>query len=513
MSKRPQITAMAGAVIGLVIGAGLTYILANSSDSADQKDTGGKQEPLYWVAPMDPNYRRDAPGKSPMGMDLIPVYEEDAAGAGAGPGTVRISPDVVNNLGVRTALVERGQLSQKIETVGYLRSDQDQLVHVSPRVEGWIETLSVKAAGERVVKGQPLYELYSPELVNAQQEYLQALNQGNSSFIRAAEERLKAWRVSDETIQTLRRKKQVLQTVTFHASQDGYVEALNVRQGEFVQPGTVLMSLAKLDTIWAEAEVFANQAHLVEHGLPATMTLDYLPQKSWHGEVDYVYPTVTPETRTLPVRLKFTNVDGQLKPNMFVHLVIQGQAEGETVLVPKEAVIRTGDMNRVVLALGDGQFKSVEVSLGRSDSEYMEILEGVEPGEKIVTSAQFLLDSESSKTSDFKRLQHGDEDAGTSASEPVETIAVINSIMPDMRMLNVTHPPIEAWSWPEMTMDFNVSEEIDLSGLQPGMEVHLEIEQTEEGGYLITQLRTSQEGNQDGGNFGKNPGSTREAQQ
>lgn len=482
---------LVGLSIGILVGAAFTTILflVAGPDTETGAAGGQEKEPLYWVAPMDPNYRRDEPGQSPMGMDLIPVYEEGVDG-GAGPGTIRISPDVVNNLGVRTAPVERGQLDPQIDTVGYLQANQDELVHINPRIEGWIEKLSVNTAGDRVTEGQPLYALYSPELVNVQQEFLQALQQGNPGFIRAAEDRLKAWQVSDRFVQALRRDKQVRQTVTYYAPQDGYVEALNVRQGEFVQPGKVLMSLAKLENIWVEAEVFANQAHLVEVGLPATMTLDYLPQKAWQGEVDYVYPTLNPKTRTLPVRLKFSNEDGELKPNMFAHMAIHGRTETDTLLVPKEAVIRTGEMNRVVLALGDGQFKSVEVSLGRRDDQYVEILEGVEAGERVVTSAQFLLDSESSKTSDFKRLHHGEEaDVDAAASDVVETEATINSVMPDMRMINVTHAPIEAWDWPEMTMDFEASEEVELSGLQQGSKVRLEIEKTDDGGYVVNNIR------------------------
>lgn len=483
-------TALVGLSVGTLVGAAFTatFFLVASPETETGAAQSYENEPLYWVAPMDPNYRRDEPGQSPMGMDLIPVYEEGVAGGGAGPGTIQISPDVVNNLGVRTAPVERGQLDPQIDTVGYLQANQDELIHINPRVEGWIEKLYVTTAGDRVAEGQPLYELYSPELVNAQQEFLQALQQGSPGFIQAAEDRLKAWWVPDSFIQALRRDRQARQTVPYYAPQDGYVEALNVRQGEFVQPGKVIMSLAQLENIWVEAEVFANQAHLVEVGLPATMTLDYLPGKTWQGEVDYVYPTLNPETRTLPVRLKFSNEDGALKPNMFADVVIHGESGADTVLVPKEAVIRTGDMDRVVLALGDGQFKSIEVSLGRSDEQYFEILEGVAAGERIVTSAQFLLDSESSKTSDFKRLHHGEE-AGAVAPNVVETEATINSIMPDMRMLNVTHAPIEAWDWPEMTMDFNVAEGVELSNLKPGATVQLEIQKTEDGGYTITSVR------------------------
>lgn len=488
ISKRTLVGLSAGVFVGVALTT--TFFLLTGEDSAPSAAQTQEKEPLYWVAPMDPNYRRDAPGKSPMGMDLIPVYEEELTGAGAGPGTVRISPDVVNNLGVRTAPVEQGQLNTEIDTVGYLQSNQDEMVHINPRIEGWVEKLYVNAEGDRVEEGDLLYEIYSPELVNAQQEYLQALKQGNKAFIRGAEERLAFWQIPSSFIEELRRDKQIRQSVGYHAPQDGYVETLNVRPGEFVQPGKILMSLAKLDNIWVEAEVYANQAHLVEAGLPVTMTLEYLPGESWHGEVDYVYPTLNPETRTLPVRLRFSNEDRQLKPNMFAHLVIQGKQNGTTLLVPKEAVIRTGEMDRVVLALGDGQFKSVEVSLGRTDEQYVEVLEGVEAGEQVVTSAQFLLDSESSKTSDFTRMNH-EPQVRPGALDVVKAEGIINSVMPDMRMLSVTHEPIEDWDWPGMTMDFNVSEEVDLSNLQPGTEVQLQIRKGKMGGYTVTEVEVA----------------------
>jgi Cu(I)/Ag(I) efflux system membrane fusion protein len=475
------------AAVGLITGAVITYFLTGGGSGETADAASGKKEPLYWVAPMDANYRRDEPGKSPMGMDLIPVYEEDAGGEDAGPGTVRISPDVVNNIGVRTAAVEMGQLQSRIDTVGYVQYNEDELVHINPRIEGWIEKLYVTTAGDPVEKGQPLYALYSPELVNAQEEYLQALRQGSQQFVRAAEERLKAWQVSESFIAQLRKDRKARQTIAYNAPQSGFVAELNVRQGEFVQPGKVLMSLAILDTVWVEAEVFANQVHLVETGLPATMTLSYIPGKTWQGEVDYVYPTLTAETRTLPVRLKFNNENGELKPNMFANLVIHAESPSETVLVPREAVIRTGDMDRVVLALGDGRFKSIEVTTGRSDNNSIEILDGVDAGDRIVTSAQFLLDSESSKTSDFKRLHHG-EDAEEETAEQVTAEATINDVMLDSRMLNVTHSPIEAWGWPEMTMDFNVGKNVDMSALEPGLEVELDIRKEEDGSYTITRI-------------------------
>ena len=390
--------------LGLLAGGGLTVAWMNSA-----KQTAGltesrsvEREPLYWVAPMDPEYRRDGPGKSPMGMDLIPVYEEAAGDLGAG--TVKIAPEVVNNLGVRTAEAGRHALQTDIRTVGYVQYDEDRLIHIHPRVEGWIEKLYVKAAGNPVVAGQPLYDLYSPQLVNAQEELVLALKRDNRQLVQAAEDRLLALQLSADFIAALKRERKVRQTVTFRAPQDGVVDNLNIREGYFVGPQKTLMSIGALDDVWVEAEVFERQAAAVRVGLPVAMTLEYLPGRKWLGVVDYVYPSLEEKTRTLRVRLRFANEDRVLRPNMFAQVIIDTPANEEVLTVPREAVIRTGSQDRVVLAVGNGRFKAVAVELGRMDPEQVEILSGLDAGERVVVSAQFLLDSESGKTADFRRM-------------------------------------------------------------------------------------------------------------
>ena len=395
-------------VIGLLIGAGATvFFTRGGGHDLEQSDSNSQQEPLYWVAPMDPDYRRDKPGKSPMGMDLIPVYDQGDGTAATGPGTITISPDVVNNLGVRTAAAQLRSMHTAITTVGYVQYDEDQLIHIHPRVEGWIEKLHVKAAGNPVKEGQPLYDLYSPQLVNAQEELVLALNRNNSRLIQAAEDRLKALQIDNAVINQLKQDRKVHQTMTFFAPQSGVVDNLDIREGYFVEPGTTLMSVGTLEEVWVEAEIFERQASMVEVGLPVTMNLDYLPGETWQGKVNYVYPTLDPKTRTARIRLRFQNRNNLLKPNMFAQVTIHADAKEDTLMIPREAVIRTGSQDRVVLALGEGRFKSIEVKLGRLDDQYAEIITGLESGEEVVTSAQFLLDSESSKTSDFRRLHHG----------------------------------------------------------------------------------------------------------
>ncbi|MCX7543867.1 efflux RND transporter periplasmic adaptor subunit [Marinicella gelatinilytica] len=487
-----QMTSLKAIIIGLILGIALSLLafnFFNFSDHSQSTASSDTNEPLYWVAPMDPNYKRDQPGKSPMGMDLIPVYAESGESSETGPGTIKISPAVVNNLGVRTEMVNRQDIHTQIDTIGYVQYDEDLLVHIHPRVEGWIEKLYIKTAGNPVNRGQALYELYSPELVNAQEEYILTLGRNNQRLITAAENRLKSLQISNEQIKALKKSRQVKQRITFFAPQTGVVDILNVREGHYIKPGDKIMSIGSLEDVWVEAEVFERQADLLALKQKVTMTLDFLPGQEWIGEVDYIYPTLDPETRTLKVRLKFNNPDHQLKPNMFAQITIHTNPLKNVLAVPTEAVIRTGDSDRVVLALGEGKFKSIQVRLGRFYNQNAEVISGLKAGDKVVTSAQFLLDSESSKTSDFKRMQ-----APQDKPNRVWTAASIDAVMVDHRMISASHEPIEAWDWPAMTMDFMVSEDLDMTALKPGMRAHLQIEKTDEQAYQVIGIHIQSDG-------------------
>jgi len=381
-----------------------------SADSHSPVASSAEREILYWVAPMDPNYRRDEPGKSPMGMDLKPVYADEVDGQ---PGVVAIDPTIVNNLGVRTANAEQGPLSQHIETVGYVGYDEDTLRHIHTRVDGWIEKLATKAAGDPIAKGQLLFELYSPTLVNAQQEYLAALRSNNTVLLSASKDRLTALGVNVGDISRLDKDRKVSQRIRIYAPTDGVIAQLGVREGEFVTSATDVMSIAELDKIWIIAEVFERQAAWVSPGQHAMVALDYLPGKMWHGSVDYVYPELDPETRTLRVRLRFDNADEVLRPNMFARVTIYGDSTGDVVHVPREALIRGGSVDRVVIALGEGRFRSQPVQVGVESGDRVAILEGVTAGDPIVVSGQFLIDSESNIESALSNM-------GESPDEPVD---------------------------------------------------------------------------------------------
>ena len=392
--------------IAIVAAVAIGVLFGRSMESASDSGSGvagsGEREVLYWVAPMDPNYRRDEPGKSPMGMELKPVYADEVDGQ---PGVIAIDATIINNLGVRTVKAQRGELSHRIETVGYVGYDEDTVQHVHTRVDGWVEKLATKATGDPVEKGQLLFELYSPTLVNAQEEYLVALRSSNKLLLSASRERLAALGVPGSEIARLDKARTIRQRVRVYAESDGVIMHLGVREGEFVTPSTDIMSVAELDKIWVLAEVFERQAAWVKAGQHAMVELEYRPDEMWHGTVDYVYPELDPKTRTLKVRLRFDNEAQTLRPNMFARVTIQGESTGEVVHVPREALIRGGSVDRLVIALGEGRFRAQPVEVGIESGDRVAITKGISAGDLVVVSGQFLIDSESNIEAALKRME------------------------------------------------------------------------------------------------------------
>jgi Cu(I)/Ag(I) efflux system membrane fusion protein len=321
---------------------------------------------------------------------------------------VKIDPTVVNNLGVRTEVVSIGVMNRRIETVGYIGYDEDSLHQINTRVDGWIEKLLVKNEGEPVTRGQVLFELYSPTLVNAQQEYLAALAGSSSSLREASRERLAALGVTAGQIDAIRKSRKSTQRIQIRAQADGLVTRLMVQEGVYVTPATTIMSVARLNSVWVLAEVFERQSDWVRAGQAADVRLDYLPGRSWRGKVDFIYPELDPVTRTLKVRLRFDNPGEKLRPNMFARVTIEGTATEPVVNIPGQALIRGGRLNRVVVALGNGHFRSKAVEIGIESGDRVEIRSGLDPGDLVVTSGQFLIDSESNLEAELARM--GDEE-------------------------------------------------------------------------------------------------------
>ncbi len=399
MTRREMI--LIGAAVAALVATGLGgFLVGHIGSSPAAADMQSARKPLYWVSPMNPNYRSDKPGKSPMGMDLIPVYA-DGTGANA---DVQVSPAVVNNLGVRTAVVRKGSLSNRIEAVGYVGYDENTLASINTRAEGWIEKLGVKALGDRVRAGQRLYELFSPKLATAETEYLTALSSGMPDLVATARERLHALGFSVGQIRNLQKTRHASNRVARYAESDGVVVGLKVQEGAFVTPMMEVMKLADLNTVWVLAEVDQTDAAHLSVGQKAIAEFDAFPGQKWGGRVDYVYPDMSATTRTSKVRIRFDNTDGKLQPNMYAHVAILAAPDHNTVYIPSSALIHTGDSERVVVALGNGRFDVCPVEAGFQSGDMVEIRKGLVPGEKVVVSSQFMIDSEANVDAAALRL-------------------------------------------------------------------------------------------------------------
>jgi Cu(I)/Ag(I) efflux system membrane fusion protein len=410
-----------GVAGGLAIGlryAGTTQ-QASVDATVEGRDNG---EVLYYRNPMDPSVTSPVPAKDSMGMDYIPVYGESAAGDDG----IRIDPRVVQNLGVRTAEVESVAFARAFNTVGTVVVDERGRSAFNPKVSGWIERLHVNAVGDAVEKGAVIAEIYSPVLLAAQEEYRVALaarerlgaardpgvHHDAGALIAAARERLTLLDLSEADIAALERGAKPHRTVALRAPFAGIVMDLDVREGAAVEPGMRLFTLADLSRVWVNVDVYADQLAWVKQGDPVDMTIAQLPGSGWHGHVDYLYPTLDTDTRTVTARLVFDNPDGVLRPGMFANAAFEAEFREQVLAVPKEAVIRTGTHDAVMLALGDGRFKPVAVKLGAENNGYVEILSGLSAGQRIVLSGQFLLDAEAGFQGAGLRMEGGDAEQG-----------------------------------------------------------------------------------------------------
>ncbi len=380
--------------------------LAEAADDSIIEHALKHADPTY-VCPMHPQIVRGEPGSCPIcGMDLVQV--ENEASKDEGQPAVELSAGTVQNMGVRTATVERGVIWRYIETVGYVSYDEERVAHVHPRSEGWVETLMIRSEGEQVEKDKPLLEIYSPEVVAAQEELI-AAGQTNRNLMAAASDRLRLLDVPESVIRQVAKSGKVRRAVPIYAPISGVVANLGLRERMYVNPQLELFSIADLSSIWVQVDVFEHQMAMISRGRPAEITVAALPGQVFEGEVDYIYPELDPITRTLRVRLRFPNPGGQLKPNMLADVVIFGGPKRGVLKVPREAVILSGRGSRVVKALGDGRYQPVDIRTGIGNSEQVEVLSGLEAGEQVVVSGQFLIDSESNLRASFARMTGGAE--------------------------------------------------------------------------------------------------------
>jgi len=402
----------------LVFAAG-TFFGPQLLPMTDSAATSEAPSPLYWVAPMDANFRRDAPGKSPMGMELLPVYGNDKNSEKM-PG-ILISAAVENNLGVKTAAVDSRPLGSDINTVGYVQFDEDRLHHVHIRVDGWIESLNVSAVGDTVERGELLFELYSPTLFNAQKDLVSALKLGEKSLIQSARQRLRLLGMNARQIETVEKDRAAKERIGIYAHGAGIVSDLQVRHGMFIEPRSEVMAIGSIDSVWVIAEVFERQASWLAMGQEVTMTVDSYPGQRWQATVDYIYPVLNAKSRTIQVRMRVDNKDHRLKPNMFANLSIHTRATAAGVLsVPRAALIVGGRSQRVVKALGKGRYQSVAVVAGREAGDRVEILRGLSESDRVVVAGQFLIDSESNIEAEGERMALPEDDRMQSSSEDLQ---------------------------------------------------------------------------------------------
>jgi len=375
-----------------------------------------------YVCPMHPQIVRDEPGNCPLcGMTLVkkeiqpePPKMDAKKHAGHKKSkhpTVTIRPEIIQNMGLRTTKVKKGNLQKYIKTVGYVAYNEDKLVHVHPRSSGWVEKLYVRREGDFVKRSQSLLEMYSPEVLEAEQDFLVALRTGSRAtkinrkqYHNSIRNRLRLLGVPDTTIKKIERKNESINAVPIFAPQSGTVIRLNIRDGMYVTPSLEMFSIVDLSTIWVIVEVFEHQLDWVSKGLKTEIKVPALPGRVWKGKVDYVYPELEPKTRTLKVRLRFDNPKGLLKLNMFTQVVIHGKPKKNVLKIPQPALIVTGERESVIVALGDGRFKPVDVKTGMRSQGEVEILSGLKKDDQIVLSGQFLIDSEANLQASFLRF-------------------------------------------------------------------------------------------------------------
>jgi membrane fusion protein, copper/silver efflux system len=412
MNRGNKIAALVGSVVVIVI---LGVLAVHDHEAHPAKQTATRESPSYWYDPMHPDRHFDKPGKSPfMDMQLVPKYADRAmsGGGGAPASSIEIDPRIIQTLGIRIAAAERSSFRRVIDTVGLMAVDEHRIEAIQVRAPGWVERLDVRAVGDSVRRGQLLAGVYSPDLLATQQEFLIARASKDPTLIEAARRRLGLFGVADAQITRIEKAGQVERRIDYYAPFDGYVMELRARQGAAVEPGATLFQLANLRSVWMIAEVPEAQAAWIKTGNPAEAQVSALPGERFEGKIDYVYPELTQATRTLKVRVVFNNPGEHLRPGMFAAAHLRGSTQESVLTIPSEAVINTGTRSIVIVADDHGHFRPAVVRVGAEQGGRSEILEGIQLGQSVVASGQFLIDSEANLRGAFDDL------AGSNESTP-----------------------------------------------------------------------------------------------
>jgi RND family efflux transporter MFP subunit len=468
-------------------------------------DTAGKKV-LYYRNPMGLPDTSPTPKKDPMGMDYIPVYEGEEPAAGGSD--IKISTDRVQKLGVRVEPAVRRDLHRTVRAVGRVEPDERRTYAVSPKFEGYVEKLHVNATGQPVSRGQPLFEVYSPELVSAQREY-QIAARGQETLKDAPEDtraamrqlaasslaRLRNWDVPGDQIDALARGGEVRRTVTFRSPVGGVVTERKALQGMRFMPGEMLYQVTDLSAVWVLADVFEQDLGLVRQGGTAKVSINAYPDRVLNGRVTYIYPTLANETRTVPVRVELGNPGGLLKPGMYASVELSSAGRKGAVTVPNSAVIDSGVRRIVLVQTGDGRFAPREVKVGMRTDEHVEVLEGVREGEAVVTAANFLIDAESNLKAAIGGLAGGSMSptpgpaSASSGKVGHQLSGTLDSVDPKAGTASISHGPVATLKWPAMTMSFALANPAQFDGVKPGDAIAFEIVERKPGDFVITKVQ------------------------
>jgi membrane fusion protein, copper/silver efflux system len=406
MSKQLFITAILMLAAGISIGVWLASQKPENGHTIDSLET---KKPLFYRHPMNPSVTSPVPVKDDMGMPYVPVYAEDHTKTTEVPGTVKIDPITVQNIGVRATQVKKDVLSHVVRAVGRVDYDEERIVRLHPKVEGWIETMRVDKTGEKVKLNQDLLSIYSPQLVVSQQEYILALHnlkaleqspikdirRGAEELVHSSRERLRLLDVPEHQLYDLTHHHNIHKSLHIHSPAEGIVVNIGAREGQYVTPATEIYMVADLSTVWVYADIYENELPWVKEGDLVEMQVTGVPGRTFRGHLAFIFPYAEAKTRTIKVRLAFGNAELLLKPDMFAEVTIYASKQESALVIPSEAVIRSGTRKKVLVVRGAGKFEPRTITTGLSSDGRIIVLSGLAEDEEIVISAQFLIDSES----------------------------------------------------------------------------------------------------------------------
>ena len=506
--------ALAASMVALAAAVGGGYWLGQAGKAQPVQAAATKQPKLlYYRNPMGLADTSPVPKKDSMGMDYIAVYDSDATDEPVSANQVKINTDKVQKMGVRTEAVQLRSMDRTIRAAGRVEPDERRIFMIAPKFEGYVERLHVNVTGQAVTKGQPLFEVYSPELVSLQREYAIAAQGvvslkgadspaqlGMARLVESSLQRLKNWDISEEQVKALVASGDTKRTMTFRSPVSGIVTEKKAVQGMRFMPGEALYQVSDLSAVWVVADVAEQDIGLVKSGGKATITINAYPERTFEGKVSYVYPTLKMETRSVQVRVELANPGLMLKPAMFAQVELPVSARGQVLTVPVSAVIDSGTRQIVLVQLAAGRFEPRVIKLGERSDDFVAVREGLKEGEIVVTAANFLIDAESNLKAaigGFGFASNSVQPLADSAQEATKSIAsvshradgVVDSVEAKGDAVTLSHGPVASLKWPAMTMEFKVANATLLKDLKPGTKLSFEFVERQPGEWVITSVK------------------------